>query len=142
MDTLKALLQKARVAGLRIHVETDRLDLRGPRRLAPLVEELAGRKAEVLAALGAESALRETEAPFAILPAGADAEHPPAGWTYLREGRLAGLWIGPDGALGTSGRARVPFEVGPRAEGPDPGSRRSSGRGDSGFATERRESAR
>jgi hypothetical protein len=51
MDAV-ALLHRAQEAGLRIEPKGDRLLIRGPKRLEPMVKLLAEHKAEVLAVLG------------------------------------------------------------------------------------------
>lgn len=93
------LLDRARAAGLAAWIEGGRLALEGPEKLEPLARELLAAEAEVLADLAAERARRAAEAPFAVLPDGADPESPPAGWVYVRSGALAGCWVGPDGSL-------------------------------------------
>src|SRR5262245_20590771 len=49
------LLEQARLAGLAVNVQGDKLVIRGPRRAAPLAEQLLAHKAKVLDALAAES---------------------------------------------------------------------------------------
>lgn len=96
------LLARARAAGFAAWTERGRLALEGPEYEEALALELLASEAEVLRALEAERERREAEAPFALLPAGADPDRPPTGWTFVRRGAMSGLWLGPDGALATS----------------------------------------
>lgn len=47
----------------------------------------------------------------AALPEDADPQDPPAGWTYCREGRLAGCWVGPGGELAAGAAEAVEAEL-------------------------------
>jgi len=104
--TSPGLIAEARAAGVEFALRDGGVRIRG---VCPpeLRERLRGSRDEIREALHAEleaeRARREAEAPFALLPDGADPDRPPAGWTYVRSGPLAGCWVGPDCEL-DSGR--------------------------------------
>lgn len=134
----QTLLRDARAAGLQLEARGRRLVVIGPRAglealraridasCTALLEVLTG-EAETLSreprswlppsAARPARATRGAEEPLELvaLPLGADPTRPPAGWTWLRTGPLAGCWLGPGwllvadpAALERAGRGAAP----------------------------------
>lgn len=132
--TAPALLAQARALGAELFVEDGRVRIRGPGRIPPELRGALRERTDQLRALlqgrsepyhdsrpatpeqhsRVSACIGAASVKLALLPAGADPENPPSGWSFFRHGPLSGLWIGPNGELDSGGDGAARVEPRPR----------------------------